>query len=200
MDNFAKVTDVSHLRHIDTQAQQCFKCSLHTPGKGVVFGCGPEDAELMIIGEAPGYNEDLDGIPFTGKAGKLLNIMLANGMGMKRDEVYLANILKCRPHENRDPTEEEMAACWPWLEQQITTIRPKVIMTVGKFGSVAVIKPLFSATMTNLRGRIFEVKVGDFNVSVVPTWHPAFLLRQPAYKIQAQEDMNKVLELLGRPW
>jgi DNA polymerase len=181
------------LELLNTEADQCFKCGLHEEGEGIVFGVGPADADIMLIGEAPGLNEQIDGMPFIGRAGKLLDDILTIGMGIKRDDVYLANILKCRPPENRDPSPEESRLCTPWLTQQIDTVNPKLIITIGKYASQFILG--LDYTMGQMRGKVYE-RNGRF---VVPTWHTAYALRNPAIKPDIQYDMNLALEAIGYP-
>lgn len=185
------------------KAQSCTKCTIRNTSTQVVYGKGPATAELMIVGEAPGYNEDKDGIPFTGKAGQLLDTMLTYGMGIQPSDVYFANILKCRPPQNRDPLTEEVNNCTNWLYEQISIIKPKVIMAMGKFASSELADLDPSCRMGDIRGQSFKL-LGAVGASpiVVPTWHPAYLLRNLTnmkLKSQSQQDMNTVLELLEKP-
>ncbi len=167
----------------------CTRCGLHTGRRNIVFGTGNPRAELVIIGEAPGRQEDLSGEPFVGRAGKLLNRML-QAIGLRRDQVYIANVLKCRPPQNRDPQHEEIASCSPFLHRQIKAIGPKVIMTVGRFASQNIIGS--EASMGKLRKEIRAVG----GVRVVATYHPAYLLRNPKMKRAAWEDLLKVRAIL----
>jgi len=174
-------------------ALSCRACRLCEGRNTVVFGEGSEDAELMFVGEAPGFEEDRTGRPFVGKAGELLTRMIENGMGLRRDEVYIANVLKCRPPENRDPMEDEVESCRPWLLAQIEHIRPKVICTLGRHALRALTG--YEGGISRARGRAMPF----FGTHVLPTFHPAYLLRNPAAKREAWEDLKTVLRMLGRP-
>lgn len=158
------------LRKLAEQAAVCVECGLAETRTNVVFGVGSPTADLMFIGEAPGRNEDLQGEPFVGAAGRLLD-RLAGEVGIDRDDVYIANVLKCRPPENRDPREEEIAACKGYLAQQITLIDPAVVMTLGNFASKLLLKT--TTGITRLRGTAYPW----WGRHVVPTFHPAAALR-----------------------
>ena len=147
----------------------------------------------MFIGEAPGYHEDQQGRPFVGKAGHLLDRIIENAMGMRRDEVYIANVNKCRPPQNRDPEPDEVTACLPHLRDQIRAIQPEVIVTLGRVAA----QNLLSTTQSMGRLRGQELKYGD--TPVVATWHPAYLLRQQSAKAETWQDIKRVNRLLGRP-
>jgi len=167
----------------------CMRCGLHEGRRNIVFGVGDPRAELMIIGEAPGRQEDISGEPFVGRAGKLLNRML-EAIGLGREKVYIANVLKCRPPRNRDPEHEEIATCSPFLHRQVNAIGPKVIMTVGRFASQNIIGS--EKSMGQLRKEVRSVA----GVPVVATYHPAYLLRNPRMKRAAWEDLLKVRAIL----
>lgn len=169
----------------------CDRCSLHESRTNVVFGVGNPTADLMLIGEAPGRDEDLQGEPFVGAAGKLLDRIL-KAMDLSREEVFIANLLKCRPPRNRDPLPEEIESCWSFLEKQIERIQPKVICTLGGFASRTLLG--MPVPLGRLRGRVHRYK----GIHVVPTYHPAALLRHPAWKRPTWEDMQVVMKLLGR--
>jgi DNA polymerase len=147
----------------------------------------------MFVGEGPGADEDRQGEPFVGKAGQLLTRIIEAGMGMKRSEVYIANTVKCRPPQNRDPEADEIEACEPFLAAQIASIRPKVIVTLGRHASLTLLKT--TTPITRLRGR-WNAYAG---IPVMPTYHPAYLLRNPAEKRFVWEDIQEVLKRLGRP-
>jgi uracil-DNA glycosylase family 4 len=171
----------------------CQRCRLAAGRKTIVFGQGNPQAELMFIGEAPGAEEDAQGLAFVGRAGQLLTDIIEKGLKMKRADVWIGNILKCRPPQNRNPEPDEVLACQPFLEAQIRVIRPRVLVGLGKFGAQWLLKT--AEPISRLRGR-----VGDYEgIPVVPTFHPAFLLRNPAGKKDVWEDMKVVLRLLGRP-
>jgi DNA polymerase len=169
----------------------CQRCRLAKTRKTIVFGQGNPRAELMFVGEAPGADEDEQGLAFVGKAGQLLTRII-EAMGLKRDDVFIANILKCRPPQNRNPEPDEVLACHPFLEKQIAAIQPKVIVGLGKFGAQWLLKT--AEPITRLRGRL-----GQFQgITVMPTYHPAYLLRNPGAKKEVWEDMKVVREILGR--
>jgi len=169
----------------------CEKCALSKTRTHVVFGVGDEHADVMFIGEGPGRNEDLEGEPFVGRAGALLNDFLA-AFGFERSEVYIANIVKCRPPENRDPLPEEQDACIPWLENQIELISPKIIVCLGRIAARRMIDDGF--LITKQHGLIFERD----GVSYMGTFHPAALLRNPAAKGDAYRDFEKLAKFAGK--
>lgn len=163
----------------------CTKCNLHGGRTKTVFGTGKPAAEWMVIGEAPGAEEDASGEPFVGPAGQLLNAML-QALGRQRSQVYIVNILKCRPPNNRDPQPEEVQQCWPYLKRQIEMVAPKVILAAGRIAAQSLL--LSDEPIGRLRGRIHRhVELG---VPVVVTYHPADLLRKPAEKRKAWEDLQ----------
>lgn len=169
----------------------CTACVLHATRTQTVFGVGNREAELMVIGEAPGADEDRQGEPFVGRAGQLLNAML-QAIGLRREAVYIANILKCRPPGNRDPLPEEVAHCEPFLLRQIELVRPRVILAVGR---VAAQNLLHTAeTVGKLRGRTH--RLGEAGIPVVVTYHPAYLLRSPDQKGKAWLDLQAAARLL----
>ena len=172
----------------------CTRCKLHTLGRRqVVFGVGSPTADLMFVGEAPGADEDVQGEPFVGKAGQLLTKII-EAIGLKREEVYIANVIKCRPPGNRNPEPDEVAECEPFLFRQIAAVRPKVIVALGKFAAQCLLKS--DTPITRLRGR--EVLYRD--AVLIPTFHPAYLLRNPSSKREVWEDMKRVRALLdGAP-
>jgi DNA polymerase len=170
----------------------CTRCKLHTLGRRqIVFGVGNPEADLMFVGEAPGADEDIQGIPFVGRAGQLLTKMI-EAMGYRRDEVYIANVIKCRPPENRNPDPDEVETCEPFLFQQIAAIRPKVIVALGSFAAKALLRT--QSPISRLRGRSYEYH----GAKLVPTFHPSYLLRSPGQKREAWEDLKLALNLLGR--
>jgi DNA polymerase len=179
------------LEHLRSHIGNCTKCKLSSGRKNIVFGTGSPDAKLMFIGEAPGKDEDLQGLPFVGEAGQLLTRLIEK-MGMKREDVYIANIIKCRPPMNRDPEEDEITACRGFIEKQISVIRPTVIMTLGRIAlQVLFNKPALK--ITSARGHFL-----DYNgIPVMPTFHPAYLLRNPKDKFLTWADAQKVLQRLS---
>jgi DNA polymerase len=173
-----------------TEALACVKCGLCEGRTQVVYAGGFPRHPLMFVGEAPGFHEDQQGVPFVGRAGQLLTDIIT-AMGFDRNEVYIANVLKCRPPENRDPLPHEIEACWPWLEQQIDLVKPRVICTVGKYSAQLLTGAGPKATIGTLRGKVFRYK----GIPVVPTYHPAFLLRSPSFKRAAWDDVQLVREI-----
>lgn len=167
----------------------CRRCKLAAGRQTIVFGQGNPKAALMFVGEAPGADEDEQGLAFVGKAGQLLT-KIVEAIGLTRDQVFIANVIKCRPPQNRNPESEEIAACQPFLERQIAAIRPQVIVGLGKFGGQWLLKT--AEPISKIRGRL-----GDFHgIKVMPTYHPAYLLRNPAAKKEVWEDMKVVRALL----
>ncbi|MCS6786900.1 MAG: uracil-DNA glycosylase [Thiobacillaceae bacterium] len=176
----------------------CTRCALHRSRTQGVFGVGDPRAEWLIVGEAPGAEEDRQGEPFVGQAGRLLDAMLA-AIGLKRgDNVYIANVLKSRPPGNRDPSPEEVAACLPYLERQIDLIGPKLILAVGRFAAQSLLTT--DTAIGRLRGRVHRYR----GIPLIVTYHPAYLLRNPADKARAWEDLvlarrTMAAILAGRP-
>ncbi len=169
----------------------CKGCELYKTKTNYVFGEGNPDAELMFIGEAPGHNEDIKGQPFVGRAGQLLDKMLG-AMGLSRGQVFIANILKCRPPKNRNPQSNEVFACTGYLEKQIEIIKPKIICSLGLFaGQFLVDNPMVK--MGDIRGEKFEYN----GIVVIPNYHQAYLLRSPSKKKVLLQDMIKIMKLLG---
>jgi uracil-DNA glycosylase len=168
----------------------CQRCKLHNLGrKQVVFGVGNPGADLMFVGEAPGADEDQQGEPFVGRAGQLLTKII-EAIGLKREDVYIANVIKCRPPGNRNPEPDEVATCQPFLFRQIDAIEPKVIVALGKFAAQALLQT--TDPITRLRGRSFTYR----GATLIPTFHPAYLLRNPSSKREVWEDMKKVRSIL----
>jgi uracil-DNA glycosylase family 4 len=168
----------------------CTRCKLCTLGRSqIVFGVGNPKARLMFVGEAPGEDEDKKGEPFVGRAGQLLTKII-EAMGLSRDQVYIANVIKCRPPGNRNPENDEVAACEPFLFRQIEVIKPKVIVPLGKFAAQSLLKTM--DPITKLRGRQFDYR----GTTLIPTFHPAYLLRNPSAKREVWEDMKKVRAIL----
>lgn len=169
----------------------CKRCKLSKQRKNIVFGEGSPEASLMFIGEAPGSEEDIQGRPFVGEAGQLLTRLIQK-MGFKREEVYIANIVKCRPPSNRDPEEDEIEACFPFLIKQVEIISPSIIVSLGRISAWTLLKTKIS--ITKLRGRFYEYE----GIPLMPTFHPAYLLRNPKDKWLVWSDMQQVLERLKR--
>ncbi len=171
---------------------QCTRCKLHTLGRQqVVFGVGHPMADLMFVGEAPGADEDIKGEPFVGRAGQLLTKIIES-IGLTRDQVYIANVIKCRPPGNRNPEPDEVERCEPFLFRQIDAIAPKVIVALGKFAAQCLLRT--SDPISQIRGREFRYR----NAVLIPTYHPAYLLRNPSAKREVWEDMKRVLALLSQ--
>lgn len=181
------------LEELARSLEGCRRCKLSCGRTHLVFGEGHPHARVMFVGEAPGRQEDLQGRPFVGPAGQLLDRILENAMGLRREEVYIANVNKCRPPDNRDPEPDEVAACLPFLRRQIRLIRPEVLVTLGRVATHNLLG--VSTSMRRLRGQDHSFE----GIPVVPTWHPAYLLRQPSAKAETWEDIKKVNRLLGLP-
>jgi uracil-DNA glycosylase family 4 len=168
----------------------CTRCKLHALGRRqIVFGAGNPDASLMFIGEAPGHDEDVQGIPFVGRAGQLLTRII-EAIGLRREDVYIANVIKCRPPENRNPEADEVARCEPFLFRQVAVIKPRVIVALGTFAAQTLLRT--NDPISRLRGNVYRFGTS----SLVPTFHPAYLLRSPERKRDVWEDMKKVRGLL----
>lgn len=182
------------LVELEREASTCTRCPLAAGRTQVVFGVGDPAADLMFVGEAPGRDEDLQGEPFVGRSGQLLDRLLREELGIGRDRVYIANVVKCRPPANRDPQPVEVAACRPWLERQVELIEPRVIVTLGNFAARLLLDT--TAGIKSLRGASYPYG----RAHVVPTYHPAFVLRagsmgEPMAGIRA--DLVRAKELLG---
>ncbi len=178
------------IKELKVKCASCEKCPLHETRTNCVFGVGNEQADLMFVGEAPGEQEDLSGIPFVGRAGQLLDKFLY-AIDIKREDVYIANILKCRPPKNRDPLPAEEDACIDYLREQVALINPKVIVCLGRISAMRLIKPDFKITKEH--GMWF--KKGNYLMTAV--YHPAALLRDPRKKEDMLEDMKKIKEKLS---
>ncbi len=182
-------TSKRSLDEVRAELGECRRCKLHRTRKTLVFGEGNEQATLMFIGEGPGYDEDVQGRPFVGKAGQLLTKILQS-IHLEREEVYIANILKCRPPQNRNPESDEIESCRPFLLKQIQAIHPKLICALGTFAAQSLLQT--GEKITSLRGRLFQIE----GIRVIPTFHPAFLLRNPERKKEVWEDMKQIARLL----
>jgi uracil-DNA glycosylase family 4 len=169
----------------------CTRCKLHTLGRRqIVFGVGNPRATLMFVGEAPGADEDVQGEPFVGRAGQLLTKII-EAIDLKREDVYIANVIKCRPPQNRNPEPDEVETCEPFLFRQIDVINPTVIVALGKFAAQTLLRTL--DPISRLRGRVFDYR----GAKLIPTFHPAYLLRNPASKREVWEDMKLAKRLLS---
>jgi DNA polymerase len=179
------------LADVRQEIGDCTRCKLHALGRRqIVFGVGNPRADLMFVGEAPGADEDIQGVPFVGRAGQLLTKII-EAIGLSRDEVYIANVIKCRPPQNRNPEQDEVDTCERFLFQQIDIIGPKVIVALGTFAARALLRTL--DPISRLRGRVYEYR----GARLIPTFHPAYLLRNPASKREVWEDMKLVRKLLS---
>jgi uracil-DNA glycosylase len=183
------------LATVAEQVSGCTRCRLSQGRTQVVFGVGNPHADLMFVGEAPGFHEDKQGVPFVGQAGKLLDNLLG-GIGLERSEVYIANVLKCRPPGNRDPQPDEIESCEPHLFRQIELIQPRVVATLGNFATKLLSgKP---TGITRVHGEEQEVTLGGNHVLLYPLYHPAAALYTPAMLNVLQEDFRRIPELMGR--
>jgi uracil-DNA glycosylase family 4 len=183
------------LEALGEEASACTKCRLAETRTQVVFGVGNPDADLMFVGEAPGFHEDKQGYPFVGQAGKLLDKLLA-GIGLTREDVYIANVLKCRPPGNRDPMADEIESCEPYLFRQIELIRPQVIATLGNFATKLLSGKQLG--ITRVHGEAQEVTLGGMRLLLYPLYHPAAALYTPAMLKVLQEDFARIPALMSR--
>ncbi len=181
----SKNVSLSEFNH---EIMTCMNCPLGATRNQFVFGVGNPDADLMFVGEAPGEREDAEGIPFVGRAGKLLDDIL-KAIDLDREDVYIANVLKCRPPENRDPKREEIEECEPYLLKQIELIKPKLLVALGRISATTLLRS--KASLTEMRGQVFDYHGTD----LVVTYHPAALLRNPNWKRPAWEDFKKIKEM-----
>ena len=179
------------LDEIRRELGDCKRCKLHRTRQTLVFGEGSEKAKLMFIGEGPGYDEDVQGRPFVGKAGQLLTKIIQS-IHLQREEVYIANIIKCRPPQNRNPEPDEIQSCYPFLMNQIQAIQPRIICALGTFAAQTLLHT--DAKITTLRGRFFDLA----GIKVLPTYHPAYLLRSPERKREVWEDMKQISEWMAK--
>lgn len=177
------------LEEIRAELENCRRCPLCEGRRNIVFGVGSPQARLVFVGEAPGREEDERGEPFVGEAGRLLDRILF-AMGLRRDEVYICNVEKCRPPQNRDPRPEEIAACEPYLQRQLAAINPRVIVALGRVAVQSLLRE--QTAISRLRGRWHAYQ----GIPLMPTYHPAYLLRNPAGKREVWEDMKQVLKRL----
>jgi DNA polymerase len=178
------------LKMVREEIGECVRCRLHKGRKNIVFGVGNVNSDIMFVGEGPGADEDEQGEPFVGRAGQLLNNMIS-AMGLKRSDVYIANVVKCRPPGNRTPEKDESDVCGPFLQRQIEIIRPKVIVALGAVAAKYLLA--INDSMANLRGRWYDYKGSKLAV----TYHPAYLLRDPRQKKEAWKDLQMVMKYLG---
>lgn len=179
-----------YLEKARNEIKDCRLCGLHQDRKHIVFGEGNEKAKLVFVGEGPGYDEDITGRPFVGKAGQLLTKII-EAMSLTRDDVYICNIIKCRPPENRNPMPEEIQACLPYLRRQISLIQPDVICALGTFAAQTLLET--DKPISRLRGNFHDYK----GIRVMPTYHPSYLLRNPDRKRDVWEDIKKLMKELS---
>ena len=183
--------DVQDLDAVRAELGDCQRCKLSPKRTNLVFGSGSPDAELVFVGEAPGYDEDQQGLPFVGRAGQLLTKIIES-INLKREDVYICNVLKCRPPDNRNPEPDEVASCNPFLKKQLAAIRPKVVCCLGTFAAQTVLQT--AAPISRLRGKFFDMD----GMRVIATFHPAYLLRSPEKKREVWEDMKQIRAELFR--
>jgi DNA polymerase len=183
---------LDRLDFLRRQALQCVKCKLHETRTTVVFGEGDPQARLLFVGEAPGHDEDIEGRPFVGRAGQLLTRIIES-IGLTRDEVYITNILKCRPPNNRNPLPEEITCCLPYLTEQIELIRPRIICALGACAAQTLLGTVEG--ITKLRGSFYDYH----GIKLIPTYHPAACLRNPATKKYVWEDMKRIRKEYSMP-
>ncbi len=192
-ENRRKAVDCQDLEGLRKVVASCIACPLHRTRTQTVFADGTGRARVMFVGEAPGYHEDAQGVPFVGRAGELLTDIITKGMGLARADVYIANVLKCRPPENRDPRPEEKELCTPFLDRQIELVNPRVVVTLGLHAAHHVLRT--QAPMGKLRGRVHTLG----SRKIVATYHPAFLLRSPQMKKECWKDIQLAMKELGLP-
>jgi DNA polymerase len=183
--------NIKTLEELRAQIGDCRRCKLCSGRTNLVFGVGHPNARLMFVGEGPGRDEDIQGEPFVGRAGQLLTDIITKGMGLKREDVYIANVVKCRPPENRNPEPDEVAACEPFLKKQIDLVRPEIIVGLGKFAVQTLLQS--KVPISKLRGNWHRYH----GIKLMPTFHPAYLLRNPADKKLVWEDIKKVIKELS---
>ena len=186
-----------------SQVKKCKRCGLHETCTQKVFGVGHPDTRVVFVGEAPGADEDRLGYPFVGRAGKLLTAMIEKGMGLRREHVYICNVVKCRPPENRTPTTEELAACQDHLWAQLSVIEPQFVVSLGAPATHTLLNT--KDALGRLRGQFFEIYLSGSDLTggplakCLPTYHPAYLLRVPTDKKKAWDDLKKVMAEMGIP-
>lgn len=179
------------LETIRAEIGDCQRCKLAPKRTNIVFGSGNPNADLVFVGEAPGFDEDQQGLPFVGRAGQLLTKIIES-INLKREDVYICNVLKCRPPDNRNPEPDEVAACNPFMKKQLATIRPKIVCCLGTFAAQTVLQT--QAPISKLRGKFFDMD----GIRVIATFHPAYLLRSPDKKREVWEDMKQIRAELFR--
>lgn len=177
---------------------ECTRCKLHRLGRRqIVFGAGNPSAELVFVGEGPGADEDAQGVPFVGRAGQLLTGMIEKGMGLDRASVYICNVVKCRPPENRTPEPDECATCSPFLRRQLAAIHPRLIIALGACAAQTLLG--YKGSLASVRGRLHPLALDSGPTQLLVTYHPAYLLRDPRQKRAAWEDLQIAMRFLGLP-
>ncbi|RLE65903.1 MAG: uracil-DNA glycosylase [Thermoprotei archaeon] len=178
---------------LEEEIKKCTKCPLHASRKNAVPGEGNPEAIIMFIGEAPGRNEDLEGRPFVGAAGRLLTNLIEN-IGLRREDVYITNVVKCRPPNNRDPKPEEIKACSPYLDRQINCIAPRIIVTLGRHSTKYLLEKngYNFRSILKIHGKIYNIKIGYIDIKLIPTLHPAAALYNPRFVKILEEDFNRI--------
>ncbi len=189
----AEAYQAKTLKELREAIGDCRRCKLWPGRTHLVFGVGNPKAQVMFVGEGPGRDEDLQGEPFVGRAGQLLTDIITKGMGLRREDIYIANVIKCRPPDNRNPEPDEVDSCEPFLVKQIEIIRPRIIVGLGKFAVQTLLKS--KVPISKLRGNWHDYH----GIRFMPTFHPAYLLRNPGEKRLVWEDIKKVLKELGTP-
>jgi len=187
------VRETGSLDDLRAAIGDCQRCKLAPGRTNLVFGVGNPEARLVFVGEGPGRDEDLRGEPFVGRAGQLLTEIITKGMGIRREDVYICNVVKCRPPENRNPEPDEVEACEPFLRRQLELIGPEVIVALGKFAVQTLLRS--KTPITKLRGQWFDYH----GIKLLPTFHPAYLLRNPGDKRLVWHDIQQVMQVLGLP-
>jgi uracil-DNA glycosylase len=190
MTGVSAVYEAKTLEELRAAIGDCHRCKLSSGRTHLVFGVGNPNAKVMFVGEGPGRDEDLQGIPFVGRAGQLLTDIITKGMKLQREDVYIANVVKCRPPENRNPEPDEVESCEPFLKKQVDLVKPKIIVALGKFAVQCLLQS--KQPITRLRGQWHEYQ----GIRLMPTFHPAYLLRNPGDKKLVWEDIQKVIEAL----
>ena len=185
------------MKKLEEKIKNCKKCPLGMLRTNAVPGSGSYDADVMFVGEAPGYWEDQKGLPFVGRAGKVLDELLAE-IGLKRGDVYITNIVKCRPPNNRDPNEDEIKACSPYLDRQIDIIRPKIIVPLGRHSMSYILRKFGfePEPISKIHGKIFEARILFGRIIIMPMYHPAVALYRPQLKEELRRDFKKLREIL----
>ena len=181
----------SDLESIRAEIGDCQRCKLAPKRTNIVFGSGNANADLVFVGEAPGFDEDQQGLPFVGRAGQLLTKIIES-INLKREDVYICNVLKCRPPENRNPEPDEVGSCNPFLRKQLAVIRPKIVCCLGTFAAQIVLQT--AAPISRLRGKFIDMD----GIRIIATFHPAYLLRSPEKKREVWEDMKQIRAELFR--